>query len=409
MDSGPNQKEIDTLFAKLGEQKAPAPAPKKQAKGEPKPLAIPPKPATTPTLAMPGLHLGDSLFVDYSPEIEPDYIIDRWAERGELSMLVGPAKAGKGRLLAALACFAAIPDLKFPGLSKKAPSRTLIVLPEGYASLRRVMMASGIHYARHVEHLRERIDILNLAEIGGARIWETSGHDVIAARMAHLKEIGRRVDLLMIDSVSLMTDGEQIDPRIVNGVGMNLKSLATTFECGVIMAHHTNKAGHYEGSAMWSRHPVITRTIVWNGNNSKSGEWREVHFGACRDFDSDEKMIFRINPVLIDGEPQDGFAIIDRLLPMKEKDPKEPKAPRHFPRDVIREKAIDILAEATAPMTRAELIVEVAKYHPKPKRDTKSKERLARQVVDSLKDHADVTFDATEETFAYRRSAGAEK
>lgn len=278
--------------------------------------------------------------------------------------------------------------------------------------MHRVIKASRERYRQHLKHLEDNVAILDLITKGGAQLFEDSGREIIAEELRKFQSIGKPVDIVIVDSISMTTDGEQVDPKIVNAACMNLKRIAREFNCAVIMAHHTNRSGKFEGSAMWLRHPVIIREIRWE----EGKPWRQLVFGPCRDFDGGDDLIFRITPISPygpDGPNVNGLAIVDALFPPKDfnkdKNDDASKAPaKKGPQQVLTERALDLLAEANGEMTKAELVVELVKAHPNPsgKATHETKKKAAREALKPLQNgHPNIDYDAAEETYTYRRGS----
>ena len=232
---------------------------------------------------------------------------------------------------------------------------------------------------------------------------EDVGRQTIEHELAEFESAGLPVDLMIVDSISLFTGGEQVDPKVVHAVCNNLKALAAKYGCGVIIAHHTNRGGNFEGSKMWQRHPSIIRRIEWTEGERD----RFITYGPCRDRDGGETQKFTITPVIIDGENRPGFAIVGGLYSIDPDETprrnKQKRAPRKTLADKLKEKALDILAETPAGLTSKELAVQLSKYHDG-KGSTKSKLEYCQDQVKTIRQHADVQYDSGADTLILRKS-----
>ena len=256
-----------------------------------------------------GLLLGAEISRDLR-QLEPNELIDRWLRVNELSILFGMDGVGKTRLMMSLACFGALENVHFEGLNKKKAFGSLFILPEGADS---AMMAREacirFHGADCADQIINRVHFVNLLEGDHFALHTEEGFEFIAKTIRYLRAENYQIDALFVDSISMTTNGEQVDAVIVNAALKNLKRIAKQFSLAVLAAGHMNRARKYEGSAMWRRHPVIIREIT---GDAESKEFR-IKETKQRDRGKLETQTYTIENVLIDGLEVDGFATITAL------------------------------------------------------------------------------------------------
>ncbi|WP_425408407.1 AAA family ATPase [Hyphococcus sp.] len=262
---------------------------------------------------MPGWTISENL-----NDLAIDWLLDGWVERGELTLIVGGEGVGKTRLLNALAGYGAVPEARFEGLQKSKPIKTLFFAPEGEASIKRHRLALIHHYGPDArEHIRQNIHYVNLQKLPEPfELHNASGKSIIQDclhRLSYEHEV--EIDLIVLDSISMTTSGEQLNPAIVYPALDNLKTICAEQNIGGIVAHHKNRAGSMEGSSMYRRPPTIIREI----DGTALSKVYTIKETKCRDGVPNWRKEYKIEPVKIAGKYVSGVATITAFKSTKEK------------------------------------------------------------------------------------------
>jgi hypothetical protein len=185
----------------------------------------------------------------------PSLISDCQVVRGEITATIARAGRGKTTLLtnrmmrwsAGLPLFDDLPDVQAP----TEPLRLLLIENEG----------SGYYMRENMEKLYEHIAITEekkkLAK-ENLMVWGDGGYTGLKVDRVEDMEIIERAlrehkpDILLLEPFRGIWSGDENDNSAMEEVLDGLVALANTYECGIMLSHHANKApieGDWMGSS----------------------------------------------------------------------------------------------------------------------------------------------------------------
>lgn len=250
-------------------------------------------------LGIQGRTAGKLLVVDPMAEPMPvEWIIDLFVARGFLTMIAGEPGAGKSMLTQTLAerLVSGAPDafgfkLRHRFVWKEAGETCDACGATGPHSHKvpdsRVLVLDAENAPNIIQ---QRAQDMGLSPEVAARYiaCASEGFDIykdrkdLDAMLADFRDAGTPVDLLVIDSFTSMWLGNENVGEQVQGVLKFLNGLAQKFNLGILLIHHTDKAGEdYRG------HSSIAATIgggvfLFTRYDEKDGEDFTARHLACR-------------------------------------------------------------------------------------------------------------------------------
>lgn len=210
-----------------------------------------------------------------------DFLVDGFLVQGEVGLLVAPGSAKKTYLTLDLACSLAYKE-SWAGVPhpNNEPNHILYIAGEGKDIIKQrttlwhqqnaedVKTDSGdlFHYDRPFDMNPEAVSSHQTPRPkpgAGKDAWtaynqqlemEEQRDDIaeLTGLLEQSKDYNKPIDLIVIDTLSSCYSGNENDSASVSAVIQRLKSLAETFNCTILMVHHTNKEGStYRGSTAW--------------------------------------------------------------------------------------------------------------------------------------------------------------
>lgn len=253
------------------------------------------------TLGIVGRTAGKLLVVDPMAEPLPvHWIVDKFVARGFLTMIAGEPGAGKSMLTQTIAerFVSGAPDAFGFTLQHRSTWReceapqcehaTDRTAPHSHKVIDSRVLVLDAENAPNI--IQQRAQDMGLApEVAARYIAAASdGFDIykdrkdLDAMLAELRDAGTPVDLLVIDSFTSMWLGNENVGEQVQAVLKFLNGLAQKFNMGILLIHHTDKAGEdYRG------HSSIAATIgggvfLFTRYDEKDGEDFTARHLACR-------------------------------------------------------------------------------------------------------------------------------
>lgn len=173
---------------------------------------------------------------------EVPWVVENLAAQGKLSLLVG--EPGKGKSLLALAAAAAASrGLPFMGLPTTASGVVIIDAENGEHEMHRRM-----------NQLRFFENVQVADALGGATIPAKLDRIADAVAPAHVR-------LLLLDSFRTLWAGDENDSEAVTSIMNPLQEIARSYDCAIMLIHHTNKIGGFRGSGAIQAVPEIMVTM----------------------------------------------------------------------------------------------------------------------------------------------------
>ncbi len=177
------------------------------------------------------------------PPPPPAFIIQDFVEQGAVALLAGEGGAGKS-YIALLAASAVATGHEFLG-KRTVPGRAVCLFAEDsegalHARLSRICKARGVALAALGGTL---FPVSTVDDPMDARTLWSAGKPTM--RFALLEqELGGISDLklLVLDNVTMMFDGNEIDRREVGGFLSHLGAVARRLNIGIILIHHASKS-----------------------------------------------------------------------------------------------------------------------------------------------------------------------
>lgn len=234
-------------------------------------------------------------YLDRPIEIPPSLVWPTIVVRGELTTTLGRAGKGKttmnlNRIMSWAAGRALFPDWKDKDgqvyLNPEKPLKTLIAENEGNAAMFHQKMGLMLHHGPLSKEEREQaLDNLFVYKDGGYSNLKLDNPEGVG-------ELRRAIDacqpdIVFVEPFRSLWRGEENSATDMAQVVDNMVSLATEFQCGIILSHHERKSGTGEDGEKMSagRGSTVLEGVVAvmeNFESVKEGEYREMSWSKAR-------------------------------------------------------------------------------------------------------------------------------
>lgn len=203
------------------------------------------------------------------------WIVEGLVARGALTILVGDG--GLGKSLFALAAASAV--------TKGKPIAGMVTYPRG------VVIVDAENNEGEIHRRVKRYGLRDHAEIHAANNFD------IERDLGSLSAVvaATKTGLLILDSFSSMWSGDENDRLAVQRALDPIRYMAQDHDCGVLLLHHTNKAGNvFRGSGAMKNVPevMVLMGTGYRGRRDKNHRRRWIRWEKCRMGETPQRIWF---------------------------------------------------------------------------------------------------------------------